>query len=121
VCFFSGVFTTSVRALWRERSPRRELLALFVFELREPFEDERVRLISRLSDQRKVITAEAIGVVIVLSLIQVGPGKGDAVEFLLLRFIFPHGGFNAAKAEGLYRQIRGGSGVLFLRGGLSVF
>jgi len=59
VCFFSGVFTTSVRALWRERSPRRELLALFVFELREPFEDERVRLVGQLGDQRQVITTEA--------------------------------------------------------------
>jgi len=40
----------------------------------------------------------------------IGPGEGDAVEFLLA-FILPHGGFNAAKAESLYRQVRGGSGV----------
>ena len=44
------------------RSPRRELLALFVFEFREPFEDERVRLIGQLGAQRQVITAEAIGI-----------------------------------------------------------
>src|SRR6516162_1477507 len=84
------------------RSPRRGLLALFVFEFREPFEDERVRLIGQLGDQRQVIAAEAIAIVIVLSLIHIGPGKGDSVEFLLLAFILPHGGFNAAKAEGLH-------------------
>jgi len=42
-----------------------------------------VRLIGQLGDQRQVITAEAIGVVVVISLIYIGPGEGDAVEFLL--------------------------------------
>jgi len=32
----------------------------------------------------------------------IGPGEGNAVEFLLA-FIPPHGSFNAAKAEGLHR------------------
>jgi len=102
------------------RSPRRELLALLRFQLREPLEDERVRLIGQLGDQRKVITTEAVGIVIVISLVHVGPGERDAVEFLLA-FVLPHGGFNAAKAEGLYRWVRGGSGVLVLPRRLSVF
>jgi len=84
------------------RSSRRELLALLRFQLREPLEDERVRLICQLGDQRKVITTEAVGIVIVIGLVHVGPGEGDAVEFLL-GLILPHGGFNAAKAEGLHR------------------
>jgi hypothetical protein len=104
------------------RSPRRGLLALLVFEFREPFEDERVRLISQLGDQRQVITTEAIGIVILVSIIYVGPGEGDAVEFLLLAFILPYGGFDAAEAEGLYRQVSGGGGgVLVLSRRLTVF
>ena len=84
------------------RSPRRGLLALFVFKFREPFEDERVRLIGQLGDQRQVITAEAIGIVVLVIIIHIGPSEGNAIEFLLA-FILPHGGFNAAKAEGLHR------------------
>jgi len=103
------------------RSSRRELLALLRFQLREPFEDERVRLIGQLGDQRKVITTEAVGIVIVIRLVHVGPGEGDAVEFLLLAFILPHGSFNAAKAEGLYRLVRGGRSVLVLSRRLSLF
>jgi len=72
-----------------------------------------VRLIGQLGDQRQVITTEAIATVIIISLVYVGPGEGNAIEFLLA-FILPHGGFNAAKAEGLYRLVRGGSGVLLL-------
>jgi hypothetical protein len=87
---------------------------------REALEDERVRLIGQLGDQREVITTEAIGIVILVSLVHIGPGEGDAVEFLLA-FILPHGGFNAAEAEGLYRKVRGGSGVFVLSRRLSVF
>ena len=102
-------------------SARRGLLALFVLQFREPFEDERVRLIGQLGDQRQVITTEAIAIVIIISLVYVGPGERDAVEFLLLAFILPHCGFNPAKAEGLHGQVRGGSGVLVLSRRLSVF
>jgi hypothetical protein len=45
------------------RSPRPGLLALFVFEFCEPLEDERMRLIGQLGDQRQVITTEAIAIV----------------------------------------------------------
>ena len=50
---------------------------------------------------------------VVIGLVYVGPDEGNAIEFLLA-FILPHCGFNAAKAEGLYRLVRGGSGVLLL-------
>ena len=80
------------------RSPRRGLLALFVFKFREPFEDERVRLIGQLGDQRQVITAEAIGI---RGTCYHHPYRSE--RRFLLAFILPHGGFNAAKAEGLHR------------------
>jgi hypothetical protein len=65
----------------RPLGPRRWLLALFVFEFGEALEDERVRLIGQLGDQREVITTEAIGIVVLVSLVHIGPGEGDAVEF----------------------------------------
>jgi hypothetical protein len=96
----------------RPLGQRRGLLALFVFEFREPLEDERVRPIGQLGHQRQVIATEAIGIVVLVIIIHIGPGECDAVEFLL-GLILPHGGFNAAKAEGLHRKVRGG-GVLSL-------
>jgi hypothetical protein len=51
----------------RPLGQRRELLALFVFEFRESFEDERVRLGGRLGDQWEVIATEAIAIVILLA------------------------------------------------------
>jgi hypothetical protein len=92
---------------------RRGLLVLFVFEFREPFENERVRPIGPLGDQREVIATEAVRVVVLVIIAHIGPGESDTVEFLFA-FILPHGGFNAAEAEGLDRQVRGRSGVLVL-------
>jgi hypothetical protein len=89
------------------------LLVLFIFHFRQPLKDERVRLIGQLGDQREVIATEAVAVVVLVIIIHIGPGEGDAVEFLFA-FILPHGGFNAAEAEGLDRQVRGRSGVLVL-------
>jgi hypothetical protein len=93
----------------RSLGQRRELLALFRFHFREPLEDERVRLIGQLGDQREVIATEAVRVVVLVIIAHIGPGESDAVEFLFA-FILPHGGFNAAEAEGLDRQVRGRSG-----------
>jgi len=73
-----------------------------------------------LAHQRQVVTAEAVGMVVLVVIIHIGPSEGDRLESLLT-FIFPHGGSNAAKPEGLHRQVRGGSGVLILSRRLSVF
>jgi hypothetical protein len=56
------------------RSARRGLLALFRFHFREPFEDERVRLVGKPGDQRQVIAAEAIAIVIIICLVHISPG-----------------------------------------------
>lgn len=69
------------------------------FEIREAIEDERVGLIGQFSDERQVIPAEAVGVVEVPGVVQVGPGEGHVVEFLLFGLVLPHGGLDAAKAE----------------------
>ena len=98
------------------RSPRRGLLALFVFKFREPFEDERVRLIGQLGDQRQVITAEAIGIVVLVIIIHIGPSEGDTVEFLLASF-----SHTAALMRPRRKVFTGGLGeaaaFLFSRGG----
>jgi hypothetical protein len=78
-----------------------------------------VRLIGQLGDQREVIATEAVRVVVLVIIAHIGPGESDRVEFLFA-FILSHGGSNAAKAEGLYRQVRGRSGVLILSRRLSV-
>ena len=104
----------------RPLGQRRKLFVLFGFQLREPFEDERVSLIGQLGDQRQVITTEAIGIMVFVFIIHIGPAERDAIEFLL-GLILPHGGFNAAKAKGLYRKVRGGGDVLIVSRRLSVF
>ncbi|SUS07248.1 hypothetical protein DF3PB_40045 [uncultured Defluviicoccus sp.] len=96
----------------------RGSLALFGLQFREAVEDERVGLVGQLGDEREVITAETVGVVIVLGVVHVGPGEGHVVEFLLVGFVLPHGGFNPAEAEGFHRQLGAGGGF-GSRGGLS--
>ena len=59
------------------RSPKRELLALLRFQFREPLENERLRLIAQFGDQRQVIATEAVGIVILVSVIYVSPGSGN--------------------------------------------
>jgi hypothetical protein len=86
---------------------------------REPFEDERVRLVGQLGDEREVITTEAVGVVEVPGVVHVGPGEGHVEELLLVGFVLPHGGFDPAESEGLDREFGAVAGVPGLRGGLS--
>src|SRR5436305_1609454 len=94
------------------------LFTLLALGFREAFEDERVGLVGELGDEREIITAEAVGVVKVPGVVDVGPGEGDVVEFLLIGFVFPNRRFDAAEAEVLHRQFAG-RGVLGLRSGLS--
>ena len=89
------------------------------FQFREPFEDERVDLIGQLGDEWEIITAEAVGVVEVPGVVHVGPGERHVEELLLVGFVLPHGGFDAAEAEGFHRQLRAIGGGAVLRGGLS--
>jgi hypothetical protein len=88
------------------------LSALFVFQFRQPLENEHVRLIGQLGDQRQVIATEAIGIVIFLSFIQVGPGERLAVEFLLA-FI--------PRRKAFTGRLEAAAGVLLLSRRLSVF
>lgn len=95
------------------------LFALFGFQFREPFEDESVCLVGQLGDERQIVATVAVCVVIVLGVVHVGPGEGHVEELLLVGFVLPHGGFDAAETEGLHRKFGPGGGVLGLRGGLS--
>src|SRR5438445_12374465 len=68
---------------------RRGSFALLGFQFREPFENERVRLIGQLGDQRQIIPTEAVGVVVIPGFVHVGPGEGYVEDVLLGGFVFP--------------------------------
>src|SRR5690606_21830413 len=91
------------------------------FRIGEPLEDERVCLVGQLGDERKIIAAEAVSVLRMAGGIRVSAGKRHVVVSLLLSFVFPNGGFDAAESEGLHRKFRADGDRVLLRCGWSVF
>lgn len=85
----------------------------------ESSEDIGVNLVREFRHEREVVPAETVGVVKLLVVPEVGAGEGHVVEALVVCFVFPDCGFDAAEPESL-NWSRGVGGFGFRSGG-SVF
>ena len=65
-----------------------------------PLEDEGVRLVRELGDERKIVSPEAIGITPLFLVVLIATRERHVVESSSLgAFIFPHGRFDATEAE----------------------
>lgn len=55
-------------------------------------------MVGQFGDERKVVATVAVGVVVVLGVVHIGPGEGHVIEFLLVGLVLPHVGLDPAEA-----------------------
>jgi len=77
---------------------------LFASRAGHALANERVRLIRKFGQEKKVIAAKAVGVVKLLLLVHVRASERNVEECALITAILPHRCFDAAKPQRFHRR-----------------